>query len=209
MSKYLIKNYPEYYEIYKEETFTWDRTGGDPITQGNRNGLLYKKIGVDGIKTGYLALEKYSLASSMKKDTRRLIAVGSGFNTKSLRISESLKLLAWGYRNTDTYQISKKNESTFEINTWLGKTNTVPAITKDDVFITLSKKDSRNLKVILDYKGPIKAPIKKDQEIGKINLYNKTVLIKSIPLYAAKNINKINFLKSFFTSLNYMIWGDV
>ena len=209
MSKYLIKNYPEYYEIYKEETFTWDRTGGDPITQGNRNGLLYKKIGVDGIKTGYLAVEKYSLASSMKRDTRRLIAVGSGFNTKSLRISESLKLLIWGYRNTDTYQISKKNESTFEINTWLGEKNTVPAITKDDVFITLSKKDSRNLKVILDYKGPIKAPIKKDQEIGKIHLYNKTVLIKSIPLYAAKDINKINFLKSFFTSLNYMIWGDV
>jgi D-alanyl-D-alanine carboxypeptidase (penicillin-binding protein 5/6) len=209
MSKYLIKNYPEYYEIYKEETFTWDRTGGDPITQGNRNGLLYKKIGVDGIKTGYLAVEKYSLASSMKRDTRRLIAVGSGFNTKSLRISESLKLLVWGYRNTDTYQISKKNESTFEINTWLGEKNTVPAITKDDVFITLSKKDSRNLKVILDYKGPIKAPIKKDQEIGKIHLYNKTVLIKSIPLYAAKDINKINFLKSFFTSLNYMIWGDV
>ena len=67
MSKYLIKNYPEFYELYKEKSFTWDRTGGDPITQGNRNALLYKKVGVDGIKTGYLAVEKYSLASSMKE----------------------------------------------------------------------------------------------------------------------------------------------
>ncbi len=91
MSKYLIANYPEFYEWYAEKTFTWDRTGGDPITQGNRNPLLYKKVGADGIKTGYLAVEKYSLASSIKKDTRRIIAVGSGFPTKNLRSSQSLK----------------------------------------------------------------------------------------------------------------------
>ena len=66
MSKYLIENYPEFYEIFKEKNFTWDRTGGDPIKQGNRNPLLYKNVGVDGVKTGYLAVEKYSLASSMK-----------------------------------------------------------------------------------------------------------------------------------------------
>ena len=68
MSKYLIKNYPNLYEIFKEKTFTWDRTGGDPIKQGNRNPLLYKNVGVDGVKTGYLAVEKYSLASTMKKN---------------------------------------------------------------------------------------------------------------------------------------------
>lgn len=75
MSQYLIKNHPEYYELFKETEFTWDRTGGDPISQGNRNPLLYKRVGVDGIKTGYLAVEKYSLASSMKREDRRLIAV--------------------------------------------------------------------------------------------------------------------------------------
>ncbi len=108
MSKYLIKNYPIYYEIFAEKTFTWDRTGGDPIKQGNRNPLLYKNVGVDGVKTGYLAVEKYSLASSMKKKDRRLIAVASGFPTKNLRSSESLKLLNWGFRNTSTFEVSKK-----------------------------------------------------------------------------------------------------
>ena len=93
MSKYLIKNYPEYYKLFKEKTFTWDRTGGDPIKQGNRNPLLYKNVGADGVKTGYLAVEKYSLASSIQKNERRLIAVASGFPTKNLRSSESLKLL--------------------------------------------------------------------------------------------------------------------
>ena len=83
MSSYLIKEHPEFYELFKEKEFTWDRTGGDPITQGNRNPLLYKNLGADGIKTGYLAVEKYSLASSIVRNGRRLIAVGSGFETKS------------------------------------------------------------------------------------------------------------------------------
>ena len=121
MSKYLIQNYPAYYELFKEKTFTWDRTGGDPIKQGNRNPLLYKNVGVDGVKTGYLAVEKYSLASSMKKKDRRLIAVASGFPTKNLRSSESLKLLNWGFRNTNTFEVSKKDISKFELDTWLGK----------------------------------------------------------------------------------------
>ena len=120
MSKYLIKNYPIYYELFAEKTFTWDRTGGEPIKQGNRNPLLYKNVGVDGVKTGYLAVEKYSLASSMKKD-RRIISVISGFETKNSRSSESLKLLNWGFRNTNTFEISKKGETIFELDTWLGK----------------------------------------------------------------------------------------
>ena len=106
MSKYLIENYPKYYEIFKEKTFTWDRTGGDPIKQGNRNPLLYKNIGADGVKTGYLAVEKYSLASTIKKNERRLIAVASGFQTKNLRSSESLKLLNWGFRNSSNFEVS-------------------------------------------------------------------------------------------------------
>ena len=108
MSKYLIKNYPEYYEIFKEKTFTWDRTGGEPIKQGNRNPLLYKNVGVDGVKTGYLAVEKYSLASSMIKDERRLIGVASGFQSKNQEALSHLKLLNWGFRNTNTFEISKK-----------------------------------------------------------------------------------------------------
>ena len=121
MSKHLIQNYPIYYELFAEKTFTWDRTGGEPIKHGNRNPLLYKNAGADGVKTGYLAVEKYSLASSMKKKDRRLIAVASGFETKNTRSSESLKLLNWGYRNTNTFEISKKGKTFYELDTWLGK----------------------------------------------------------------------------------------
>ena len=209
MSKYLISNYPKFYEWYKETTFTWDRTGGDPITQGNRNPLLYKKVGVDGVKTGYLAVEKYSLASTMKKDTRRIIAVGSGFPTKNLRSSQSLKLLNWGFRNTNTYEISKIGETFFELDTWLGKKNKVKAITKEDYYLTLDKKNIRDLKVFLEYNGPIKTPVQKDQKIANLIVQQKDEVIKTLPLYASEKISKVNFFKSLITSLNYLIWGDV
>lgn len=209
MSKYLIKNYPELYQIYSEKKFTWDRTGGAPITQGNRNGLLYKKIGADGIKTGYLAVEKYSLASTIKKNKRRLIAVGSGFQTKSLRTSESIKLLSWGFRNTDTYEVSKINQTFFEIKTWLGKKQFVKGVTNEDIYITLNKKDSNKFEVFIKYKGPIKAPIKKGEVIAKLQVMKGNELLKTAPLYAYEAVQKINFFKSVLTSFNYMIWGDV
>ena len=209
MSKYLIANYPDFYEWYSIKNFTWDRTGGDPIKQGNRNPLLYKKVGVDGVKTGYLAVEKYSLASSMMKEKRRIIAVGSGFPTKNLRSTESLKLLNWGFRNTNTFEISKVGETFYELDTWLGEKNKIKAITKENFYLTLDKKDIRNLKVYLQYDGPIKAPIQKDEKIATLNILDKDKIIKVLPLYADEKVSKVNFLKSLFTSLNYLIWGDV
>ncbi len=209
MSKYLIQNYPAYYELFKEKTFTWDRTGGDPIKQGNRNPLLYKNVGVDGVKTGYLAVEKYSLASSMKKKDRRLIAVASGFPTKNLRSSESLKLLNWGFRNTNTFEISKQDISKFELDAWLGKKNKIQAVTKEDYYLTINKKDIRNLKVILKYEGPIVAPVQKGEKIAELIVFNKDEKIKTLPLFAHEDLKKVNFFKSLITSINYLIWGDV
>jgi D-alanyl-D-alanine carboxypeptidase (penicillin-binding protein 5/6) len=209
MSKYLIANYPVYYELFKEKTFTWDRTGGDPIKQGNRNPLLYKNVGADGVKTGYLAVEKYSLASSMIKNDRRLIAVASGFQTKALRSSESLKLLNWGFRNTNTFEISKKNETAFELETWLAKKETIKAIPKENYYITINKKNIRHLKVLLEYNGPLVAPIAKGKKVAELKVFNKDDIIKILPLYAAEDLKKVNFFKSLITSINYLIWGDV
>ena len=209
MSKYLIKNYPIFYELFAEKTFTWDRTGGEPIKQGNRNPLLYKNVGVDGVKTGYLAVEKYSLASTMKKKDRRVIAVASGFNTKNLRSTESLKLLNWGFRNTNTFEISKNNKTIFELDTWLGTSNKIKATTKEDFYLTINKKDISHLTVSLDYKGPILAPITKGTQIATMTVKKKDEIIKSLPLYAVEDLKKVNFFKSLITSLNYLIWGDV
>jgi len=208
MSKYLIKNYPNYYKYFKNTEFTWERTGGDPIVQQNRNLLLFKSLGVDGIKTGYLAAEGYSLASSIKKDTRRLIGVVSGFKTMGARNRESLKLLNWGLANTQTYEISKKESTVFEVQTWLGIKKNIKAYTKEDFYITIDKKDVKDFNVFLEYSGPIKAPIKKGSEIASIKIYNKDDLVQTIPVYAAEKVKRVNFLLSLLTSLNYIVWGD-
>ena len=208
MSEYLIRNYPKYYKYFKEIEFTWDRTGGDPIKQGNRNPLLYKNIGADGIKTGYLTVGKYSLAASVIGEKRRLISVISGSQTKKSRSLDSIKLISWGLRNTTTYEIAEKNIPNFKFKTWLGKKDFVNGTVKEDVYVTISKKEIKNLKVTINYNGPIKAPIEKDQEIATLIVKIDDEEIRSLPIYSNEKIKKVNVFKSLFLSLNYMIWGD-
>ena len=209
MSNYLIKNYPNYYKYYKETEFTWDRTGGDPIKQGNRNPLLYKNIGVDGIKTGYLAYEKYSLASTIKRNDRRIIAVGSGFSSKNQRSKESLKLLTYGLTNFDTVNIAKKEEIFDELDVWQGTKKTVKSYIAEDVYKTIPKAKKKYLKVSVDYQGPLKAPILKNDIIGKVKISYKDEPIGEYDLLAFENVKRQNIFSRFISSINFLIWGDV
>ncbi len=209
MSNYLIKEYPDYYEWFSEKEFTWDRTGGDPITQGNRNPLLYKNIGADGIKTGYLAVEKYSLASSLKRNNRRLIAVGSGFETKRSRSRESSKLLTYGLTNFDLIEIAKSKKPIDKIDVWQGKESQVDVYVNQDIYKTIKKAQKRLLKISINYSGPVEAPIKKDQVVGKLKVVYDENIIGEYDLYAAEEIKKVNIFSRLIKSLNYLIWGDV
>ena len=209
MSNYLIKNYPEYYKYFKETEFTWDRTGGDPITQGNRNPLLYKKMGVDGIKTGYLSTELYSLASSLKRNERRIIAVASGFETKNSRSKESAKLLTWGLTHFDTIEVYNKNNDLIELDVWLGKSDKVKGHLKNNIYKTIKKAKKKYLKIIVEYNGPIKAPIKKNDILGKYKIYFKNELLEDHDIYASEDIKILNIFSRIIKSVNYLVWGDV
>ena len=209
MSRYMIKNYPEYYTYFKEKTFTWDRTGGDPIKQGNRNPLLYKNIGVDGIKTGFLTVEQYSLASSINTGERRINAVASGFQTKNARSSESAKMLNWGLRKFDTVQVVKENEVIESLDVWLGKKNKVDVIIEEDIYLTIPKRKKKIIKAFIEYNAPLKAPILKGQKIGFLNIYVAGELKKKIDLISTENIKKANIFSRLFKSFNYLVWGDV
>ena len=209
MSNYLIAKHASFYKMFAEKEFTWDRTGGEPITQGNRNPLLYKNLGADGIKTGYLAVEKYSLASSIYRNGRRLIAIGSGFESKNSRSKESVKLLTYGLTNYDLVQISKANQTFENVNVWLGKESTVAAYTDQDIYKSIKKAKKKLLKVSVNYKGPIEAPINKDQKIATLKVIYDQELVGEYDLLALKEIEKVNFISKIIRSLNYLIWGDV
>ena len=213
MSDYLIENYPEFYEYFKILDFTWDRTGGDPITQPNTNSLLNKNPMVDGIKTGYLAVERYSLASSIIKNNRRIISVGSGFKTKQLRAAESNKLLNFGLSQFDTIEIAKKNEIFTELEVWMGKRKFVNVYINQDVYKTIPKIESLNkrkyLKAVVNYQGPIVAPIKKGDILGELNLFYKGEIINKYDLLSYEDINEVNVFYRLLRSINYLVWGDV
>ena len=209
MSRYLIKEHPEFYKMFAEKEFTWDRTGGDPITQGNRNPLLYKNLGADGIKTGYLAVEKYSLASSIERNGRRLIAVGSGFNSKNARSKESTKMLTYGLTNFDLVKITEANKPFQKIDVWLGKEDTVDVYTNEDIYKTIKKAKKKLLKVSVNYDGPVEAPINKDQKVATLKVVYDQELVGEYDLLALKEIKKVNFFSRLLKSLNYLIWGDV
>ena len=209
MSNYLIKEHPDYYKWFSEKEFTWDRTGGDPITQGNRNPLLYKNLGADGIKTGYLAVERYSLASSLERKGRRLIAVGSGFETKKSRSRESSKLLTYGLTNFDLVQISQADDPFFSVDVWLGKKNKVDVYTKENIYKTIKKGQKKLLKIKVLYDGPVEAPIKKDQILAKLQIVYDEELVGEYDLFSSNEIKRVNIFSRLLKSFNYLIWGDV
>ena len=166
-------------------------------------------MGADGVKTGYLAVERYSLASSIERKGRRLIAVGSGFETKNSRSKESSKLLTYGLTNFDLIEISKENSPFDSLDVWLGKENSIKVYTRENIYKIIKKGQKKLLKAKVVYEGPIEAPIKKDQKLAKLKIIYDQELIGEYDLLAIKDIKKVNIFSRLIKSLNYLIWGDV
>ena len=206
MSVYLIKEFPELYKMYSERTFTWDRTGGNPITQSNRNTLLYKNSKVDGIKTGHLNDSGYSLAASMLVNNRRILSVISGTNSQKERARESLKLLNHAIITTELLLVKKENPL-FSINTWNGKKSSIKLELEKDLYITYSKRRSRDIKIYLEVSEPIKNHFKASDQLGVLRIKDKNGLDIKQPLFATEDFKKINFIKRFFNSIGFLVWG--
>jgi D-alanyl-D-alanine carboxypeptidase (penicillin-binding protein 5/6) len=206
MSVYLIKEFPELYKMYAERTFTWDRTGGNPITQSNRNTLLYKNSKVDGIKTGHLNDSGYSLAATMLVNNRRILSVISGTNSQKERARESLKLLNHAIITTELLLVKKENPL-FSINTWNGKKSSIKLELEKDLYITYSKRRSRDIKIYLEVSEPIKDHFKVSDQLGVLRIKDKNGLDIKQPLFATEDFKKINFIKRFFNSIGFLVWG--
>jgi D-alanyl-D-alanine carboxypeptidase (penicillin-binding protein 5/6) len=206
MSFYLINNFPDLYKMYAEKKFTWDRTGGAPITQGNRNPLLYKNIGSDGLKTGHLENSGYSLAGTIKRGDRRLISVISGTASKNERSSESIKLLSYGSNRFDLIKIAK-NSDKFKVKTWNIKPQILNTELEKDFYITIPTRRLNKLKIEMETEGPLTKIVKKGDVVSKINIYFDNELIGSKNLIASSDTKKENFFIRFVNSISYFIWG--
>ena len=156
-----------------------------------------------------MAVERYSLASSLVRNGRRLVAVGSGFETKNSRSRESSKLLTYGLTNFDLIEIAKAKKPIDKVDVWLGKENELEVYVDKDIYKTIKKAQKRLLKISVNYTGPVEAPIKKNQVIGKLKVVYDQDLIGEYDLLASKDIKKVNIFTRLMKSLNYLIWGDV
>ena len=207
MSIYLINNFPNLYKYYSEKKFTWDRTGGAPITQGNRNPILYKDMGADGIKTGYLNNSGYSLAATIKKNDRRILSVVSGTDSKNARSRETVRLLSYAENRFDLLKINKIDKS-YNIKTWNLKQKTIQLELKDNIYLTIPKRKKNKLKIEIDHeKDILSTELKKGSPVSKLNIYYDNNLIKSETLYSSVNTEKENFFVRFLNSISLLIWG--
>ena len=138
-----------------------------------------------------------------------MIAVASGFNSKKDRSRESAKLLSWGLTSFDLIEIAKSNTPIDNLDVWLGKKNTVGAYVKSDIYKTIPKARKKFLKITITYKGPIQAPIKKNDVLGKLKVIYKNELVEEYDLFAFEDIKRLNVFSRLMKSINFLIWGDV
>ena len=161
------------------------------------------------LKLDILLLKNILQLRQLKKKNRRLIGVGSGFKTKKDRSRESAKLINWGFNNFDLIEITKKNKELTELDVWLGYKNKVKTYINQDVYKTIPKARKKYIKALIEYEGPIEAPIKKDDILGKMKIFYKDELLKEYEVLAFEDIKKVNILSRVIKSINYLIWGDV
>ena len=145
----------------------------------------------------------------LKRNSRRIIAVGSGFVSKNERSKQSLKLLTYGLTNFDTINIAKKDEIFDELDVWQGTQKTIRSYINEDVYQTIPKAKKKYLKVSVNYQGPLKAPILKDDILGKVKISYKDEQIGEYDLLALENVKRQNIFSRFISSINFLIWGDV
>ncbi len=203
LSMRMIQDFPEYYAIFSEKNFTYNK-----IKQGNRNPLLYRDSGADGLKTGHTEASGYGLAASALRGDRRVVLVVNGLTSVRARSSESLRLIDWAFRAFDNYSLFDKGETVDQVDVWLGTEATVPLIVERDVKITLQRRFRRKLTAKIIFTGPIPAPIAKGAPVARLVVTAPEFKTLSIPLHAGIEVEQRGMFGRLGAALRYMIWGS-
>ena len=189
LAYHTIKDFPEYYHYYAQTEFTFNN-----IKQGNRNGLLYRDIGADGLKTGHSEDSGYGLAASVKYNNGRLIAVVNGLDSHKIRTNEIEKLVRYGIMNFTKVKISDVGQVIETVPVAGGKSREVDLITPEDLMIMVPKSESRNLQTIIKYNSPAVAPIKAGSKLGELIIESSSIKDMSYPLVAKRSVEKASFI---------------
>jgi D-alanyl-D-alanine carboxypeptidase (penicillin-binding protein 5/6) len=189
LARRLIIDFPEYYPMFNERSFTWNG-----ITQENRNTLLTRVPGGDGLKTGHTEEAGFGIVASAKRGNRRLIMVVNGLPSMKARGEEGERLLEWGFREFDNITLFKAGEVIEEVPVYLGTRPGVPLVGGRDVIVTVPRNWQETMQAKLRYKAPIPAPVLKGQELGRLEISGRGVPNLSLPLLAGADVEKRGML---------------
>ncbi len=202
LAKRIIVDHSEYYHLYSEKEFTWN-----DIRQGNRNPLLYKNIGADGLKTGHTEAAGYGLTASAVQNGRRLILVVNGLPSVRARSDESERLMSWGFREFNNYALFKAGDTVDDAPVWLGDTATVPLVVAEDLTVTLPRNERNGMQVAVVYDSPIPAPIPAGQEIAKLRVSWPGGVPVEVPLQAGAEVEQLGPFGRIFASIKFLVLG--
>lgn len=209
LAKALIDTFPQYYSFYSEKSFTYgvDQVSKKPITQGNRNPLLYKDIGADGLKTGHTDAAGYGLTASAKRGDRRLILVVNGLASMNQRSQEAERLMEIGFREYDTYKLVSAGTVIEDADVWLGEQGKVSLVTERDMAVTMARRNRTGMKVVLSYDSPIPAPIQKGAPLAKLTITAPELAPIEVPLVAAQDVPQLGFGGRISAAISHLVWG--
>ncbi len=202
LARHIIKEFPEFYHIFSEKYYTHNN-----ITQGNRNPLLYSMPNADGLKTGHTEEAGFCLTASAKKGERRLIEVMTGMNSNKERSEEAERLMEWGFREFNNYNLLNKGQTIAEIPVVFGSEKQVRLVVPETVKRTLKKSQVPKIKMTAVYDKPVKAPVAAGDKLGEVRIELDGQEMENLPLVADRNVEKLGFFGRIGQNLKYLLFG--
>ncbi len=202
LAKRIIVDFPEYYSLYKETEFTYNE-----IKQFNRNPLLYRPGGADGLKTGHTDAAGYGLTASAVRDGRRLILVANGMESTQSRSEGTSRLMDWGFRNFTNRNLFRAGEVVSDAEVWLGIEDAIPLVIEEDVTVTIPRRAWRTLEVKAVYEGPIPAPIVQGAGVAKLVIAGDDMEPLEYDLVAGASVDKLGFVGRIKAAATQILFG--
>lgn len=183
LALHVIETYPDLYKIFGQSEFTWNK-----IRQINRNPLLTQGIGADGLKTGNIAESGFGLVASAVQNSQRLIVVVNGLKTAREREIEARKILEWGFRSFETRELFGQDAVIGEARLFGGEKGNVAVTAGRPVRLLTPRGTSDRIQAKVVYLGPVRAPVKKGAEIGRLQITRGSTLALELPVHAAEDV---------------------
>lgn len=202
LAQHIIHDFPDYYHYFSETTFTYNK-----IKQGNRNPLLYRGAGADGLKTGHTEAAGFGLVASSERNGRRLVLVVNGLDSVSARSREAERLLDFGFREFKNYELFGEGETVDEAPVWLGEANTVPLVLDAPLTITMQRKARRDMKVAVQMDKQVPAPVKKGDRVATLVITAPDSETIERPLFAAQDVDRRGLVGRVTAAISHLVFG--